>query len=82
VLALSTNPRGAGPLEPLADFMTNPAGAAVVNAVGPIRQFVEGEGPSPTRFLVIVSGTPAALGPPVQVQLSESEDGARSGHAE
>ena len=82
VLALSANPRGAPPLEPLAEFMTNPAGAAVVNAVGPIRQFVEGEGPSPTRFLVIVSGTPAALGPPVQVQLSESEDGARSGHAE
>jgi len=82
VLALSKNLRGAGPLEPLASFMTNPAGAAVVNAVGPIRQFVEGEGPSPTRFLVIVSGTPTTLGPPVQAQLRESEDGARSRHDE
>ena len=74
VLALSTNPRGAGPLEPLADFMTNPAGAAVVNAVGPIRQFVEGEGPSPMRYLVIVSGTSATPGSPVQVQLADQSD--------
>ena len=74
VLALSTNPRGAGPLEPLADFMTNPAGAAVVNAVGPIRQLVEGEGPSPTRYLVIVSGTSATPGSPVQVQLADQSD--------
>jgi hypothetical protein len=51
--------------------MTNPAGAAVVDAVGPIRQLVQGEGPSPKRYLVIVSGTPAALGAPVQVQLSQ-----------
>ncbi len=28
-------------LEPLAAFMTNPAGAAIVNAVGPIRQIVQ-----------------------------------------
>ena len=27
---------------PLAGFMTNPAGAAIVNAVGPIRQVVDG----------------------------------------
>jgi len=48
--------------------MTNPAGAAVVDAVGPIRQLVEGAGPSPTRHLVIVSGTPGATGAPAQVQ--------------
>jgi YVTN family beta-propeller protein len=71
VLALSSNQDGTGPLEPLASFMTNPAGAAVVDAVGPIRQLVQGEGPSPKRYLVIVSGTPAALGAPVQVQLSQ-----------
>ena len=59
VLALSSNQDGTGPLEPLASFMTNPAGAAVVDAVGPIRQLVQGEGPSPKRYLVIVSGTPA-----------------------
>src|SRR5712692_9156911 len=41
LLALSSDPRGAGPLEPLAGFITNPAGAAIVNAVGPIRQIVQ-----------------------------------------
>src|SRR5713101_7514626 len=68
VLALSPKADGGGPLDPLASFMTNPAGAAVVDAVGPIRQLVEGAGPSPTRYLVIVSGTPGASGAPVQVQ--------------
>jgi len=57
VLALSPKADGGGSLEPLASFMTNPAGAAVVDAVGPIRQLVEGAGPSPTRYLVILSGT-------------------------
>jgi hypothetical protein len=71
VLALAQNADGSGPLEPLASFMTNPAGAAIVNAVGPIRQFVAGEGPSPKRYLLIVSGTPATPGPPVQVQQPE-----------
>jgi YVTN family beta-propeller protein len=69
VLALSSKADGGGPLEPLASFMTNPAGAAVVDAVGPIRQLVEGEGPSARRYLVIVSGTPGPSGAPVQVQL-------------
>src|SRR5262245_34558067 len=32
-----------GPLEPLSNFMTNPAGSAIVNAVRPIRQIVHGE---------------------------------------
>ena len=41
VLALATQPDGGGTLEPIASFMTNPAGAAVVNTVGPIRQVVE-----------------------------------------
>src|SRR5207253_10868847 len=72
VLALAQNADGSGPLEPLASFMTNPAGAAIVNAVGPIRQFVAGEGPSPKRYLLIVSGTPSTLGPPVQVQQPEA----------
>jgi len=72
VLALASNPDGSGPLESLAGFMTNPAGAAIVNAVGPIRQFVAGQGPSPRRYLIIVSGTPATAGPPVQVQQQEA----------
>jgi len=69
VLALADDAKGGGPLEPLAGFMTNPAGAAIVNAVGPIRQVIQGRGSEPRRFLVIASGTPAQLGAPVQVQL-------------
>ena len=40
VLALSNEASGAGVLEPLQGFMANPAGSAVVNAIGPIRQIV------------------------------------------
>src|SRR5262249_23059897 len=41
VLALTSNPDGTGEAEPLAQFTTNPAGAQIVNAVGPIRQIVD-----------------------------------------
>ncbi len=44
VLALSDDPKGAGRLEPLAGFMTNPAGAAIVNTIGPIRQVTQSAG--------------------------------------
>ena len=47
VLALSNEASGGGALQPLQGFMTNPAGAAVVNAIGPIRQFVRGEDKMP-----------------------------------
>jgi len=69
VLALSPTADAGGPLEPLAGFVTNPADAAIVNAVGPIRQVVQGTGGSPRRYLVILGGTPAVTGAPVQVQL-------------
>jgi len=68
VLALSSDPRGTTPLEPLASFVTNPAGAAVVNAVGPIRQVVQSSAPAPRRYLIIAAGTAATIGAPVQVQ--------------
>ena len=68
VLALASDPGGAGPLEPLASFMTNPAGAQIVDAVGPIRQIVQGAATAPKRYLVIVSGSAANVGPVVQVQ--------------
>src|SRR5215470_17725932 len=68
VLALSSDPRGTVQLEPLAGFMTNPAGAAIVNAVGPIRQVVQSSESTPRRYLVIAAGTPASIGAPVQVQ--------------
>jgi YVTN family beta-propeller protein len=69
VLALAELPDGAGDLQPLAAFMTNPAGAAIVNAVGPIRQIVEPKQLGDRRYLVIAPGTPAKLGAPVQVQV-------------
>ena len=68
VLALSSEASGAGVLEPLQSFMTNPAGAAIVNAIGPIRQVVRGEDKVQRRYLVIAPGTVGKLGAPVQVQ--------------
>jgi YVTN family beta-propeller protein len=68
LLALASEPSGAGALEPLQGFMTNPAGAAIVNAIGPIRQAVRSEGKTPRRYLVILPGTPDNHGAAVQVQ--------------
>jgi len=68
VLALAERPDGSGPLQPLSGFMTNPAGSAIVNAVGPIRQLVQAGAADQRRYLVIVQGTPQALGPVVQRQ--------------
>ena len=68
VLGLSSSPDGKGPIQPLAKFMTNPAGSAIVNAIGPLRQLVSDAGPDQRRFLVIASGDPMAPGPVVQVQ--------------
>ena len=59
VLALAHLPNGGGALEPLAAFMTNPAGSAIVNATGPIRQVVQGEDKIEHRYLVIAQGSPA-----------------------
>lgn len=68
LLALASDSSGTGVLEPLQGFMTNPAGAAVVNAIGPIRQLVRGEDKAPRRYLVILPGTPDNHGAPVQIQ--------------
>jgi YVTN family beta-propeller protein len=68
VLALAREPNGSGELEPLAAFTTSPAGSAIVNAVGPIRQLVRSDRPRERRYLVIASGTPGKLGAPVQIQ--------------
>jgi YVTN family beta-propeller protein len=69
VLALAQQSDGKGTLEPLATFMTNPAGSAIVNTAGPIRQVVQGEDKISRRYLVIVPGTAAELGKPVQIQI-------------
>jgi YVTN family beta-propeller protein len=68
VLALSDQANGGGVLVPLQAFTTNPAGAAIVNTVGPIRQVVRAEAGTQRRYLVIVSGTPTQLGNLVQIQ--------------
>ena len=67
-LALADRADGSGALQPLAAFMTNPAGSAIVNALGPIRQIVQDAGHGEHRYLVIapqLTGQPSA---PVQVQ--------------
>src|ERR1700730_5824490 len=69
VLALATQPDGGEKLEPIASFMTNPAGAAIVNTVGPIRQVVEVSTPETRRYWVIAPGSPEQLGQAVQVQM-------------
>jgi len=68
VLALASQSDGTGAIEPLAAFMTNPAGAAIVNAAGPIRQIVQNEAKAQRRYLVITEGTVAQPGAVVQRQ--------------
>jgi YVTN family beta-propeller protein len=69
LLALAEKPDGGGTLQPLASFMTNTAGSAIVNAIGPIRQIVEVKASTMRRYLVIVSGSAAHPGEIVQVQV-------------
>jgi len=67
-LALSSALDGSGALEAISAFTTNPAGSAIVNSIGPIRQIVRGEAAFPRRYLVVVSGTADKPGDRVQVQ--------------
>jgi YVTN family beta-propeller protein len=69
LLALADQPDGSGTLQPLASFMTNPAGSAIVNAIGPIRQIVEVKASTMRRYLVIAAGSAAHPGAIVQVQV-------------
>ncbi|WP_377805993.1 YncE family protein [Azospirillum sp. A29] len=71
VLALSRKVDGSGPLEGLSNFMTNPAGSAIVNAVGPIRQIVEARHKDERRYLVVASVENGQPGQVLQVQVSE-----------
>lgn len=68
VLALADSKDGSGPLQPLSAFMTNPAGSAIVNATGPIRQIVQSSNDERRRYLVIAEGNAAAPGAVVQRQ--------------
>ena len=69
MLALASKPDGTGAIEPIAQFMTNPAGAQIVNAVGPIRQIVD---PATTRnerrYLAVMTLENGKPGQPVQLQ--------------
>ena len=67
-LALARKPDGSGPLEPLASFMTNPAGSAIVNALGPIRQLVQDSADADRRYLVIAPQVNGKPGLPAQIQ--------------
>jgi YVTN family beta-propeller protein len=68
VLALADRLDGMGPIQPLSAFATNPAGSAIVNTIGPIRQLIQADIPNQRRYLVVATGTPQALGPVVQWQ--------------
>jgi YVTN family beta-propeller protein len=69
VLALADDANGKGTLEPLSNFTTNPAGAAIVTAVGPVRQVVHPDaGVSPRRFVVVAPITDGKVEAVVQVQ--------------
>ncbi|MET0969605.1 MAG: YncE family protein [Tardiphaga sp.] len=68
IVGLSEHRDGHGTIQPLAAFMTNPAGSAIVNAAGPIRQLVLSDAKAERRYLVIAEGTAAQQGPIVQVQ--------------
>lgn len=64
LLALAEMPDGSGTVQLPSSFVTNPAGSAIVNAVGPIRQVMQGQGDAPRRYLVVVlseNGKPGAL---------------------
>ncbi|WP_133648680.1 YncE family protein [Paraburkholderia flava] len=71
VLGLADAADGSGPIESLASFMTNPAGSAIVNAIGQIRQVVAPDDTKATdkrRYLVIAPAVGGKAGAPVQVQ--------------
>ncbi len=68
VLELTERQDGEGAAQSLAQFMTNPAGAAIVNAIGPIRQIVQSGGDASRRYLAIAPVVDGKPGAPVQVQ--------------
>ncbi len=71
VLALADQADGGGALQPLAAFVTNPAGSAIVEATGPIRQIVENSAKPERRYLVIAPGDATTFGAAIQVQTEQ-----------
>ena len=70
VLALAEHSDGSGMIEPLAVFTTNPAGAAIVEATGPLRRIVQSRAGAERRYLVIAPGDASNFGDVVQVQIA------------
>jgi YVTN family beta-propeller protein len=71
VLGLADNPDGTGDVQVLANFMSNPAGSAIVNALGQIRQLVTpgmSTAGDKRRYLVVAPEVAGKPGAPVQVQ--------------
>ncbi|MEM5383433.1 YncE family protein [Paraburkholderia phymatum] len=71
ILGLADNADGTGDLQVLANFMSNPAGSAIVNALGQIRQLVTpgmGNARDKRRYLVVAPQGSGKPGAPVQVQ--------------
>jgi YVTN family beta-propeller protein len=69
VLALADHADGSGALQPLEKFMANPAGSAIVNTIGPIRQLVQPGARDKRQYLVIATEAEGKPGQPVQVQV-------------
>lgn len=70
VLALAAAPDGGGPRHTLATFTTNPAGGAIVNTIGPIREVVTGASEDGRRrYLVVTTPDTAQPGSVVQLQV-------------
>ena len=68
VLALAQNADGSGALEAIAQFKTNPSGAAIVTTIGPLRRAVQQDAHESRRYLVIAQVVGGKLGVPAQVQ--------------
>jgi YVTN family beta-propeller protein len=68
VFGLARNADGSGPIDALAEFKANAAGAGIVNSIGPIRQIVEPQANTPRRYLVIRAGSASAPAQLMQVQ--------------
>lgn len=71
VLALGSQPDGAGTLEPLVRFTTNASGSAIVNAIGPLRQRLYSRNAAARRFLVILSYANGVRGRLEQIQATK-----------
>lgn len=67
VLVLAEQANGSGARQILAKFNTNPAGAAIVNAIGPIRELARADSSDKRRYLAIVPAGDSVVAA-VQVQ--------------